>query len=593
MSKFYFKGKVILFCIVLLCLSHLNIVAQVIRLVPNVGGIVANQGYYADPIVYNNLLYFQYVNSAGVYQLGKYDGISITLIPNPDSSKTGYEGNNIIYNNKLYFQYTNTKGVSQLGQYDGTSIKLIPNPDSSTVGYDGTNYQDTAYILYGNKLYFQYTNVIGINQLAQYDGNKITLIPNLNSTDPGYNGWPIIYNGILYFQYLTGLGGQELAQFDGTTMTSRGADFEGWPIVYGNKLFFPSASKIPMVGIQLMMDNGTVDSIISPDKSFGAFQYPVIYNDDLYYMSGIGNLAQYNGDSISVIQNPTNSGGLTISETPIVYNGKLYLKYLDVTPTNPEYYLVQFDGITFHSVAGSSSFDSLNYLQNGYPDNFIVSNNKLYFQSYTSNGDQLGQYDGSKTNIIKNPDGSQYGYQGFPIIYNNKLYFFYYNVSGVYQLGYLDPSTIINCPNTTTSFVGVTSASGNTYQWQVNIGSGFKNIDNSTLYSGVTTDTLLLVGAPSSLYGYQYRCTVTNDSVTYSPTYTLQFGDTWTGAIDSVWENSANWSCGSIPDANTDVFINSGTPKVILGSNTTIRSLTVSPNASFTIQAPYSLTVIH
>ena len=44
-------------------------------------------------------------------------------------------------------------------------------------------------------------------------------------------------------------------------------------------------------------------------------------------------------------------------------------------------------------------------------------------------------------------------------------------------------------------------------------------------------------------------------------------------------------------DSNTDVFINSGT--AILSSGTTVRSLTVNPNASFTIVTPYRLTIIH
>ena len=63
------------------------------------------------------------------------------------------------------------------------------------------------------------------------------------------------------------------------------------------------------------------------------------------------------------------------------------------------------------------------------------------------------------------------------------------------------------------------------------------------------------------------------------------------GASDSSWENLVNWSCGSIPDSNTDVIINGGT--IVLSSNATVRSLKVSPSASFTIVTPYTLTVTH
>ena len=29
----------------------------------------------------------------------------------------------------------------------------------------------------------------------------------------------------------------------------------------------------------------------------------------------------------------------------------------------------------------------------------------------------------------------------------------------------------------------------------------------------------------------------------------------WTGAVNSIWNNSGNWSTGSVPDASTDVII--------------------------------------
>ncbi len=48
--------------------------------------------------------------------------------------------------------------------------------------------------------------------------------------------------------------------------------------------------------------------------------------------------------------------------------------------------------------------------------------------------------------------------------------------------------------------------SGLTYQWQVNTGSGFTNLSNSGVYSGVTTSTLSLTAVPASMNGYQYQC---------------------------------------------------------------------------------------
>jgi hypothetical protein len=128
---------------------------------------------------------------------------------------------------------------------------------------------------------------------------------------------------------------------------------------------------------------------------------------------------------------------------------------------------------------------------------------------------------------------------------------------------------------------------GNTFQWQVNSGAGFINISESAFYSGVHSSTLQLNNISSEFSGYSYRCVV--DGSINTPPVSLQFVNVWTGAIDSAWENTANWSCGILPDANTDVTISSGT--VILNSNASVRSLTVNSNASFTVGPGYDLTI--
>ncbi len=136
----------------------------------------------------------------------------------------------------------------------------------------------------------------------------------------------------------------------------------------------------------------------------------------------------------------------------------------------------------------------------------------------------------------------------------------------------------------------VSNVSGSSYQWQVNNGSNYTNLSNGINYNGVSSLSLQLNNIPSSWYGYQYRCLV--DGTNYSDIYTLKFTDTWTGADGtSAWENPANWSCESVPDTNTDVIINTGI--VVLNSNSSVRSITVDPGVSFTINPGYNLTITH
>jgi ELWxxDGT repeat protein len=129
---------------------------------------------------------------------------------------------------------------------------------------------------------------------------------------------------------------------------------------------------------------------------------------------------------------------------------------------------------------------------------------------------------------------------------------------------------------------------GASYQWQVNSGGGFGPITNNTTYSGATTATLQINNAPSSLYGNQYRCNVAGN---YSTVTTLKFINTWKGTASNLWNNPANWSCNALPDANSDVIINTGTP--VLNANGTCRSISVSGGAIFTANTGFTLQVMH
>ncbi len=147
---------------------------------------------------------------------------------------------------------------------------------------------------------------------------------------------------------------------------------------------------------------------------------------------------------------------------------------------------------------------------------------------------------------------------------------------------------IVLCPGE--SSLLTTHSGGTNYQWQVSTDSvNFTPLNNSANYNGVTNDSLILTNTPSSFYGSVYRCII--DGNISDELYYLKIQNTWTGNAGTAWENPANWSCGLLPDGNTDVVINSGT--VILSSNGICRSLTVAPGASFTIVPGYVLTITH
>jgi hypothetical protein len=68
--------------------------------------------------------------------------------------------------------------------------------------------------------------------------------------------------------------------------------------------------------------------------------------------------------------------------------------------------------------------------------------------------------------------------------------------------------------------------------------------------------------------------------------------NSWTGAISIAWENTGNWSCGSIPNANTDVIINAGlTNYPVINSMATCRSINAVTGTSLKINSNFHLTI--
>lgn len=145
------------------------------------------------------------------------------------------------------------------------------------------------------------------------------------------------------------------------------------------------------------------------------------------------------------------------------------------------------------------------------------------------------------------------------------------------------------CPSATSySFQSLISAPG-PYQWQIQTDTGFMNLTDVVPYTGTQTSQLDISPLNLTLNGKVYRC-ITPDL--QSITQTLRFANVWTNAGgDNLWSNPANWSCGSVPDNNTTVIVNSG--NIIVNINTTIYSLQVSNGATVTVQPGINLTILH
>lgn len=524
-----------------------------LHLIPNPDG---GQGIYfqAGKIIFNNKLFFIYLDASGVQRLASFDGISITVYPNPDASASGFIGSFRILNNNLYVAYQTASVVTQLGRFNGSGITLIPNPDNSANGYFN-NYS----VVFNNQLVSRYVTAAGPKQLAVFDGTQWTILPNPDASTRGVQPiFPVLYNNKLYFTYYSATNQYQYLQFDGVSN----------PVLIAN----PQASG---------SNNGGVTG-----------NFSIVHNDTVflqyYDVNNVYRLAKFNGTSISLVPNP-DATSYGYWYTPAVYNNKLYILYL---PADGSRHLAQYLPAT-NSLSVIANPDA----GSGYWDQPIVYGDKLYIRySNAQSKFQLAAFNGSAVQLIDNPPGiynstGNNGYMGQPAVWNNVLYMQFGSVPYGYAgnlSSYTSASSGI-CPGSSSSFSS--DVTGSTYQWQVDNGGGtYTNLGNVSPYSTVTSNTLNLTSPATSLYGYKFRCVVNGN--TYSQIFTLKFASNWTGTINNAWENTGNWSCGAVPDANTDVYIGAGKPNYPkINTSRSIRSIRQEPGTSISIEASQQLTL--
>lgn len=152
------------------------------------------------------------------------------------------------------------------------------------------------------------------------------------------------------------------------------------------------------------------------------------------------------------------------------------------------------------------------------------------------------------------------------------------------------PKPRIVCPGETIVLNEV-PAGASSFQWQVSVDSWktFSNITPGGFYAGENTGQLTIAGITTSLYGNIYKC-VTNAGTL--PGTMIKISHSWkTNAPDNQWENAANWSCGSVPEGMTDVFIPTGA-NVRVNSQASCRSITLATGATVTLQTGAQLNVL-
>lgn len=252
-----------------------------------------------------------------------------------------------------------------------------------------------------------------------------------------------------------------------------------------------------------------------------------------------------------------------------------------------EGFITDYEGIKRTSDSGKtwSSLEVEGSYYGSAPTSLMFANNALgYFT--TNNGRILKTLDSGRSWQLFGNTGSDLSM----MVKGGKDGLYAAGSNGVITYLPADTSwgTTSACHGSDFIFIADSGVSTYAHQWQVNKDSVFKDITDDGIYSGTNSYKLTVHNVPATWTNYQYRCKLFSG---YSKVYHYRFKAEWTGAVDNIWENNANWSCGVVPDKNTDVVISTGS--VIVNQTTTIRSLQISSAVSVILQPGVALNILN
>jgi Secretion system C-terminal sorting domain len=167
----------------------------------NVRSSLPNYSMYhfqKEPVTFGNKLLFIVQGSTGTHWAQYSNGV-VQLIPNPTAGfgvEHEYAGT-VIYNNKLYFSYVDANNKLRCSQLDGMTITFI------NTAFGGAMAAHNFPVVFNNALYFTNPGQSDLH-LAKYDGQQITVVQNSPQLIV-MPGSPILFNGNLYVRVVNHL----------------------------------------------------------------------------------------------------------------------------------------------------------------------------------------------------------------------------------------------------------------------------------------------------------------------------------------------------------------------------------------------------
>ena len=195
--------------------NHKILITQVISIIILVAGITGVISAHASPAIGWNVPDMQ-IQQAVIEEktFPLNNNIPHMIEDIWQGSESSYPGGFTVFNSELYFSARDDVSGWELRKYDGISVNLVADINSSGDGSPG------EFIEYDNTLYFSADDGVHGRELWKYDGVTASLVADIrNGNEGSHPTFFTIFDGLLYFTANDGVAGIQIWKYDGSTLT--------------------------------------------------------------------------------------------------------------------------------------------------------------------------------------------------------------------------------------------------------------------------------------------------------------------------------------------------------------------------------------
>ncbi len=549
-----------------------------------------SEGICTPLLSFENKLYFGY----GIYSgrtIMQYDGKRISPV------LTGYAGTSIAgpltkHNDEIYFirslLFGNSRVVlAKLNRQEGSFTTFTNPPGNSNL--------KGAPFSYKGQLYNLFEEDFTLTKLARLEGNQLVplSLPHTNGTlqlpyfSSKHNKW--------YFHYLANnvAGSIGLIAFDGASfqLLPFPPKFQfgftpGRIIEHRGKIYTTSTTELgqrPLV----LEEGGEFKEVAMPEEQLDV-DVDLFEADGKLYGYGRAywtnneyQIIRYDDDSLRLLTSPPN--------TPpyFVYLGTIGNRWV-VNPINPPWNIWYADTTSFQLTEAIfpgekpyNAYPTITQLDDSYYMNLDSLNGLTYLATISKTGSRI-LHPPHGVHSFRSADDSR------PILHHGKLYWVAVDANiGSRLVELTDTIPVKGCPGEALSAI---MPPGNTnYQWQAFDGTNFVALPDNVVYSGAQTRQLQIAASINLSNGTLFRCLADGEA---GPIYKVVLENKWIlGGIQRDWNEVSGWSCGKVPNENTDVVI-PHQANIIITSQVTVRNLELMPGAQLVVAPGGNLTVL-